>query len=78
MAVFKTSTDGAEEYVKSQRVIGSRLIGQLITMEKTATDTGPRPTFEDHKDKYDLEEGKTPGHHNFGARVSPIKEPLVC
>lgn len=39
-------------------------------MEKTATDTGPRPTFEDHKDKYDLDEGKAPGHHNFGQRVS--------
>lgn len=55
----------------AHRVYGedSRLIVQCITMERTATETGPRPAFEDHKDKYDLGEGKAPSHHDFGHRV---------
>lgn len=40
---------------------------RLITMEKVASDDGPRPEFEERK----LQEGeKKPGHHDFNHRVS--------
>lgn len=38
---------------------------QLITMEKTATDDGPMPTFGDHSE---LTEERLPGHHQFNKR----------
>ncbi|WWD22530.1 hypothetical protein CI109_107023 [Kwoniella shandongensis] len=42
---------------------------RLITMEKTATDDGEPPTFEDH-DEFDLKkvDGKLPGHFGFRER----------
>lgn len=41
---------------------------RLITMEKTATDDGPPPTFGDHSDL--IGEDRVPAHHNFAKRVS--------
>jgi hypothetical protein len=38
-------------------------------MEKTAEDDGPRPTFKDHREEYEVLKGRVPGHHNFGQRV---------
>lgn len=41
---------------------------RLITMEKTATDDGPPPTFGDHSDL--IGEDRIPAHHQFAKRVS--------
>lgn len=43
---------------------------QLITMEKTALDDGPPPTFDDHDEEFDAANGKVPGHYDFNHRVS--------
>jgi tRNA (guanine10-N2)-methyltransferase len=49
------------------------LTSQLITMEKTAQDDGPPPTFPDHREVYEVLKGRVPGYHNFGQRVcSPV------
>jgi tRNA (guanine10-N2)-methyltransferase len=42
-----------------------RLTLQLVTMEKTAEDDGPVPTFDD----YSVLEGTTAGHKDFNKRV---------
>ncbi|WVR03593.1 hypothetical protein IAU60_000585 [Kwoniella sp. DSM 27419] len=44
---------------------------RLITMEKTALDDGPPPTFEDH-DQFDLKKNPDylPGHHAFNKRYA--------
>lgn len=41
---------------------------RLITMEKTAQDDGPPPTFGDHSDL--IGEDRIPAHHQFAKRVS--------
>lgn len=41
---------------------------RLITMEKTAQDDGPPPTFGDHSDL--IGEDRVPAHHQFAKRVS--------
>jgi tRNA (guanine10-N2)-methyltransferase len=43
---------------------------QLITMEKTAEDDGPPPTFDDQEELPEITEGNLPGHHQFRDRVS--------
>lgn len=40
-------------------------VTQLITMEKTAVDDGPPPTFDD----YDELEGKDAGHKEFNKKA---------
>lgn len=40
-------------------------VTQLITMEKTALDDGPPPTFDD----YDELEGKDAGHKEFNKKA---------
>ncbi len=49
----------------------NRIDEQLITMEKTAEDDGPPPTFEDH-DVSQMTKVKVPGHRNFSQRVGLI------
>lgn len=43
---------------------------QLITMEKTAMNDGPRPTFEDGEMIDESGGEKIPGHYQFRDRVS--------
>ncbi|RSH81440.1 hypothetical protein EHS25_006796 [Saitozyma podzolica] len=52
---------------------------RLITMEKTATDDGPPPTFEDHPDYADFEKSqeRAPGHYQFRDRYFESFKPRV-
>jgi hypothetical protein len=47
-----------------------------FTLEKTAQDDGPRPTFEDHNHDDDISK-KVPAHHKFHQRVSHSSDTLL-